>query len=152
MTIVAYLTSVATALVGLLVVIDMQRKHRLRERHAIWWIIAGSLALLISLFPSVLSWIAGLVGVGVPTNLIFFVSIALLFGVCLQLSSELTQREDQTRRLAERVTLLDLRLRELERADRPASPVRLTPEQRQLHNRAEHRPDTDGGERAPGER
>ena len=47
-------------------------------------------------------------GIEVPTNLVFFVSIAILFLVCLQHSAELTQLESKTRALAERVALLEL--------------------------------------------
>ncbi|WP_306232652.1 DUF2304 domain-containing protein [Agrococcus beijingensis] len=112
MTVVVHILSVVCALVGLGVVLHMQRSQRLRERHAIWWIVAGLLALVISLFPQLLSWLAGLLGVEVPTNLVFFVSIALLFGVCLQLSSELTRAEAKTRVLAEKVAMLELRIDE----------------------------------------
>ena len=43
-----------------------------------------------------------------PINLVFFVSIAILFFVCLQHSSELTRLESKTRTLAERVAILEL--------------------------------------------
>jgi hypothetical protein len=55
-----------------------------------------------------------MVGVAVPTNLVFFVSIALLFLVCIQHSSELTQLEAETRTLAESVALQRLRIERLE--------------------------------------
>jgi hypothetical protein len=61
-----------------------------------------------------LSWAAGLVGVEVPLNLVFFVSIGILFLVCLQHSAELTKLEAKTRTLAEIVAIQDLRLRQLE--------------------------------------
>ncbi len=114
MSIVAYVFGILTALVILLVVIQMLRHQRLRERHAIWWIIAGVLALVIGVFPGSLDWAAGLLGISVPANLIFFVSLAILFLVCLQASSELTRLESQSRALAEKLSLLEVRLRDLE--------------------------------------
>jgi len=90
------------------------RRRRLRERHAIWWFVAGVLALIVSVFPGTLLWGSKLIGVEVPTNLIFFVSIAILFLVCLQASAELTELESKTRRLAEQTALLELRIEQLE--------------------------------------
>lgn len=115
MSITAYVFSVAAALVTLIVVIDLLRRRRLRERHAIWWLVAGILALVVSLFPTVLSWAALLIGIEVPINLVFFVSLAVLFLVCIQHSVELTALESKTRALAEQSALQELRIRQLER-------------------------------------
>lgn len=109
-----YLLGIVAALLTLAVVIEMLRRRRLRERHAIWWLVAGGLALIIGVFPQVLIWAAGLVGVEVPTNLIFFVSLVILFLVCIQHSAELTDLEDKTRVLAEEAALHRLRIEELE--------------------------------------
>lgn len=114
MTITTYLLGLISTLFALYVVIEMLRRRRLRERHAIWWFIAGVLALIVGIFPTTLVWAADLVGVAVPTNLVFFVTIAILFFVCLQHSSELTTLEAKTRTLAERSALLELRVLQLE--------------------------------------
>lgn len=114
MTLTTYIFGIATALLSLVVVIEMLRRHQLRERHAIWWLIAGSLALLVGIFPDTLRWAAGLIGIEVPINLVFFVSIATLFLVCLQHSAELTRLESKARLLAERSALQELRVRAVE--------------------------------------
>jgi hypothetical protein len=114
MSLASYFLGIAAALITLGVVVEMMRRRRLRERHAIWWLIAGILALVVGVFPSTLAWAASVVGVAVPTNLIFFVSVAILFLVCIQNSSELTKLEAQTRLLAEKVTLQELRIQSLE--------------------------------------
>ena len=108
MSVASYIFGVVSALLTLVVVIEMLRRRRLRERHAAWWFLAGVLALIAGVFPATLEWAASLVGVTVPVNLVFFVSIAILFLVCLQHSSELTQLESKTRTLAEHVALLEL--------------------------------------------
>lgn len=111
---VSHVIGIAAALVSLVVVIEMLRRRQLRERHAIWWLIAGTLALIIGIFPSVLEAVSHLVGIELPVNLIFFVSIAVLFFVCIQNSSELTSLEEKTRILAEESALLKMRVAELE--------------------------------------
>lgn len=107
----SYIFGVAAAVAILVVVIEMLRRRRLRERHAVWWFIAGVLALVAGVFPATLTWAANLVGIAVPTNLVFFVSIAILFFVCLQHSSELTKLESKTRTLAERIAIMELELK-----------------------------------------
>jgi hypothetical protein len=123
MSLASYILGIVAALVTLGIVLEMLRRRRLRERHAIWWIIASLLALIAGVFPALLAQVSHLLGVAVPTNLVFFVSIAILVLVCLQHSSELTQLESKTRKLAERVALLDLRLREIEGDDHEVPPA-----------------------------
>jgi len=109
-----YVFGIAAALFVLIVVVELLRRRQLRERHAVWWLFAGALALIAGVFPETLTWAASLVGIGLPVNLVFFVSIAILFLVCLQHSAELTRLESQTRALAERVAIMGLELRELQ--------------------------------------
>jgi hypothetical protein len=114
MTVTSYVFGIVAAVAVLVVVIEMLRRRRLRERHAVWWFIAGVLALIAGVFPATLVSAANLLGIEVPINLVFFVSIAILFFVCLQHSSELTQLESKTRTLAERIAILELEMRERE--------------------------------------
>lgn len=106
----SYFFGIAAAVLVLAVVIELLRRGRLRERHAIWWLIAGVFAVVAGVFPATLEWAANLVGIGLPVNLVFFVSIALLFLVCLQHSAELTKLESKTRILAEKVALMEIQL------------------------------------------
>jgi len=110
----SYIFGIVSAGLILLVVVEMLRRGYLRERHAIWWLIAGVLAMIAGIFPATLEWAARLLGIEVPINLVFFVSIAILFLVCLQISTELTRLEAKTRTLAERVALLELRVAQAE--------------------------------------
>jgi hypothetical protein len=109
----SYIFGIVAALLILVVVIELLRRRHLRERHAVWWFVAGLLALVAGVFPSTLTWAASLVGIAIPINLVFFVSIAILFLVCLQFSSELTRLESKTRKLAERVAIMELELSQL---------------------------------------
>jgi hypothetical protein len=122
MSVTSYVFGILSAALILVVVIELLRRRHLRERHAIWWIFAGLLALIVGIFPGTLVWASDLVGVEVPTNLVFFVSIAILFLVCLQHSSELTKLESKTRTLAERVAIIELQLRESQARQDSARP------------------------------
>ena len=109
MTIATYIFGIVSALIALALAIELLRRGRLRERHAVWWLGTGIFALIAGTFPQTVVWTAGLLGIEVPVNLVFFVSIAVLVIVCLQHRAELTLLEARTRALAERVALLELR-------------------------------------------
>ena len=113
-----YILGIATALVAIVAIVELMRRRTLRERHAVWWLVGGTLALVVAVFPQTLTWAARAVGVEVPTNLVFFVAIVLLFLVSLQYGAELTRVEDRIRDLAERSAFLDDRLGELEARQR----------------------------------
>lgn len=117
-----YIFGIVAALLALVVIVELLRRRRLRERHAIWWLVAGVAALVIGIFPTLLTWASEALGVGVPANLAFFVSIAVLGLVSIQHSSELTRLENKTRTLAEAVALLEARLAEAKSAEEPGEP------------------------------
>lgn len=119
-----YIVGIVAAVLALVAIIELLRRATLRERHAVWWLIGGVLALVIAVFPQTLMWASSVLGVAVPLNLVFFVAIGLLFLVSLQYGAELTRVEDRLRTLAEESAFQEKRIRSLELrgADEPARP------------------------------
>lgn len=109
-----YILGIVSALLVIVVVIELLRRGRLRERHTLWWLLAGTLGLVVAVFPNLLEGAAGALGIEVPLNLVFFLSILVLFLVLMQQSSELTRFEERTRTLAEHTAALEDRVRDLE--------------------------------------
>lgn len=114
---VTYALGIIAALLAMYAIVELMRRGTLRERHAVWWFVGGVLALLIAIFPDLLTAAAKLVGIVVPINLVFFVAIGLLFLVSLQFGAELTRIEEKLRALAEKSAFHEERLRELEDAE-----------------------------------
>lgn len=98
------------SIVTLTLLFEMMRRHRLREKYAVFWAVVAVFTLVIAAFPALLSWAAALVGVAVPANLLFFIASMLLLVVSVQHSSELGRLEERTRTLAEEVGLLRLQV------------------------------------------
>jgi hypothetical protein len=98
--------SLVTSIGMVLAVLLMLREGKLREKYAVLWLVVGGLTIVLGLFPNLLDFAASAVGVRVPANLLFALSIVLLVGVGLHVSRELTILEDETRILAEEVALL----------------------------------------------
>lgn len=98
----------ALAIVGL--VAEMLRRKKLREKYAIWWLVVGVATLILAAFPQLLDYVAQAVGVQLPSNLLFILSILMLLGVCLHLSWEISVVEEETRSLAEEVAILRIQI------------------------------------------
>lgn len=104
-----YLVGPILSLLLLGVIVSALLRKKLRERHAVWWFFGAVVALILSLFPSLLEGISRALGVVVPLNLAFVLAIAVIFFVSLQHSAELTRLEERVRTLAEHVAELEMR-------------------------------------------
>lgn len=109
------------SIVTLAVLFEMMRRHRLREKYAVFWALVALFTMLIAVFPGILLWASGVVGVQVASNLLFFVASMVLLVVSIQHSYELGRLEDRTRTLAEEVALLRMEL-DLSDSDVPPDP------------------------------
>jgi len=96
-------------------IIFLLRRHQLREKYAVLWLVVGMVILVLVLFPEVLFWATAVAGIQVPTNLLFAATLVLLLGVCLHLAWEMSRSEDRIRRLSEEVALLRAKTERLER-------------------------------------
>ncbi len=91
------------ALIGSVLALLLRRQ--LREKYAVLWIVIGLAIVVVGAVPGLLVGLTDAVGVQVPSNLLFAMSIVLLLGVALHLSWELTRSEEQIRRLAEETAI-----------------------------------------------
>ncbi len=94
----------------LVVLFELLRRRHLREKYALLWGAVAIVTLILTIAPGTLDWAAGLIGVAVPANLLFFMASMLLLLVSIQHSFELGRMEERTRTLAEEVALLRLEL------------------------------------------
>lgn len=126
---VSIIASIASLLL-LLVVFELIRSRRLRERYAILWLLTGLVLLVLSAWRDALNTIAGWVGVTTyPPAVLFAVATIFILLVLLHYSTVLSKLADQNVILAQRLGLLEARLEE--------PPQRLVvDEERQAQERA----------------
>ena len=96
----------AFAAMVLTIIVSLLLRRQLREKYAVMWLLVGVALLVIAIFPGLLLSMTNLLGVEVPANLLFSIAIALLIGVALHLSWELSRAEDEIRKLAEESAIL----------------------------------------------
>lgn len=115
-----YPFAVGLSLVVVAFVLLLLRTRRLREKYAAIWIVLGVAVCTLALAPSLAFWLADVAGVVSPINLLFSTAIVVLLAVCIQLSSEVSTLEEETRTLTEEVAILGLRVENLEHGRGPA--------------------------------
>ena len=93
-------------MVTLVFVVELLRRGVLREKFAALWLLVSAAILVMAIFPANLTSLADLLGVEVPSNLLFLMGGVLLLLVSVQLSHEVSRVEARTRRLAEEIALL----------------------------------------------
>jgi len=108
--------SIASAIASvllLLVVFELIRSRRLRERYALLWLLTGVVLLVLSLWRGGLNTIAGWFGIsGYPPAILFAVGILFILLVLLHYSTVISRLSDQSTILAQRLALLEERFRE----------------------------------------
>lgn len=107
------------SVVLLLVVLELIRGRRLKERYALLWLATGIVLLVLSAWRGALETLAGWLGVSTyPPAILFAIATLFVIVVLLHYSTVLSEISDQNTRLAQRLALLEERLRgEEERAE-----------------------------------
>jgi cell division protein FtsW (lipid II flippase) len=114
------LVAAAASLLLLLVVFELIRSRRLRERYALLWLLTGLVLLALSLWRGGLNTIAGWVGVQTyPPAVLFAVVLLFVLAVLLHYSTVMSKLSDQNVVLAQRLALLELEVSE--RSELPAA-------------------------------
>lgn len=112
--------SIAAAIASILViliVLELIRGRRLKERYALLWLATGIVLLILSLWRGALTTIAGWVGVETyPPAILFAAATLFIIIVLLHYSTVLSRLTDDNVRLAQEIGLIRERLRAHESA------------------------------------
>ena len=104
----------------LVIVFELIRSRRLRERYALLWVATGLVLVVLSAWRGGLNTIAGWLGVrGYPPAVLFAVGLLFVILVLLHYSTVISRLTDQNVVLAQRLALLETKLQERERGGHP---------------------------------
>jgi hypothetical protein len=102
---------VVASLLLLLIVLELVRGRRLKERYALLWLATGGVLLVLSGWRGGLNTIAGWVGVETyPPAVLFAVATLFILLVLLHYSTVLSKLTDENVELAQRIALLEERV------------------------------------------
>jgi len=109
---VSIVAAIASVLL-IVVVFELIRERRLRERYALLWILTGLVLLALSLWRGGLNTIAGWAGVtSYPPAVLFAVGSLFILLVLLHYSTVISKLADQNTILAQRLALLEERMKD----------------------------------------
>ena len=101
-----YLTCVFSAALFLLLVAYLLRKGGIKEGFAVLWFGSATAVLVLAIFPQIARSLSNLLGIALPSNLVFFFAILLLVLVSLVITHEIGKLQVRVLRLAQEVALL----------------------------------------------
>lgn len=99
--------AVIASLVLLLVILELIRSRRLRERYSLLWLLTGIVLLVLSAWRDGLSTVSNMLGISYPPSTLFVVGLLFILAVLLHYATVLSRLSDQSTILAQRVALLE---------------------------------------------
>jgi hypothetical protein len=109
--------AIAGTVVLLLLVLELVRRRRLLERYALVWMAVTALLILLTLWDGLLTSVASLIGIGYPPSALFLIAFGFVILLLLHFSVAVSRLTDQSKVLAQQLSLLDERVRRQEERD-----------------------------------
>jgi hypothetical protein len=106
--------TILVAFVLLVGVIELVRRRRLLERYALLWLLSSIVLLGLAIWRGALDKIAEQLGVAYPPNALFIVAFGFVLWMLLHFSVAVSRLSDQAKVLAQRIALLEERMRRQE--------------------------------------
>ena len=102
----------------LLVVLELVRRKAFLERYALLWLLSAVVMLGLSIWKGFLEVLADRIGIAYPPNALFLVAFGFVLILLLHFSLAVSRLSDQSKVLAQRLALVEQRLREAEERSR----------------------------------
>jgi hypothetical protein len=103
-------------------VLELVRRRRLLERYALVWLFSSLVLLALAVWRGALDKIAEQIGVAYPPNALFIVAFGFVLWMLLHFSVAVSRLSDQSKVLAQRLALLEERMRRQEAGEELPSP------------------------------
>jgi hypothetical protein len=109
------LVAAAAAAVLLVIILELIRSRRLQERYALLWLLTGVAIILLALWRGALARVSDLVGIAYPPSALFVLFSFFILVLLLHYSTVISKLSAQNAILAQRLALLEERVREPEK-------------------------------------
>ena len=107
---------IAFALVFLFVVLRYLVIKKLNLKYALVWLLTVTVLLVLAVFPKLVIWAGGIVGIVTPVNAVFLFAILFAFIIIFTLTAIVSHLNKRIYRLTQMQAILERRVRELEGA------------------------------------
>ena len=100
------------AILLLLVILELIRSRRLQERYALLWVMTAVVLLIFALWRDGLNVLARTVGIAYPPSALFLLAAVFILVVLLHYSTAISELAERNLLLAQRIALLEQKLKE----------------------------------------
>jgi hypothetical protein len=108
------IAAVLASLCLLGLVLELVRRRKLEERYSLLWLLTSIVLLILSLWRDFLDILAGLVGIFYPPTALFLVGFGFVLLILLQFSIVVSRLSIENKGLAQKLAIMEWRLRQLE--------------------------------------
>ena len=105
------LVAILAALGLLAFVLELVRRRRLLERYALLWLFSALCLLVLAVSKGLLGLVAKAIGIYYPPSALFVIAFGFVLLLLLHFSLAVSRLADQNRLLAQRLSLLEQRIR-----------------------------------------
>ena len=111
MNISSRIVSIGLSLCLLLLILELVRRKKLKEKYALLWIFSGGTILSLAIANSILNRLTNLLGITLPINTVFFFGIFFLILINLHFSLVISDLSEQNKKIAQKLALLETELK-----------------------------------------
>lgn len=105
MTTVLRIELIIFALLAIALVVHIVNKGILQLKYSLIWLFVSLALIVTACFPTVVFKLTALVGIETPSNLIFFLAIVALLGICFSLTIIVSKQEMKIKRLIQQLSI-----------------------------------------------
>jgi hypothetical protein len=91
---------------GLIVIVELIRRGRLKEKYSLLWLFAGTILLIFSSSRYLLEYVSALVGIYYPPSFLFLLAFLFLLLITLHFSSVISGLSEKNKKMAQELALL----------------------------------------------
>lgn len=104
---------VAVAIIlALGMIVNMIRKKALELKYALIWMGVGIAVLILDIFPGIMEWLASLLGIKLPANMLFFFGFCFALIIIFSLTIVVSRMSVRISELAQELALYEKREKE----------------------------------------
>lgn len=107
MTLMSRIFSVIISSSLVLIILELVRRKKLKEKYAILWLVTGITILIFAFFEKAFVWLAGSLGIQTPINALLFLGIIFVILMNLHFSLVISNLTEQNKKIAQKLALLD---------------------------------------------
>ncbi len=111
MTMMARILSVIVSSSMVLIILELVRRKKLKEKYAILWLVIGITILIFAFFEKALIWLARFLGIQTPINVLLFLGLIFIILMNLYFSIVISSLTEQNKKNAQKVSLLEAIIR-----------------------------------------